>query len=85
LEGFKLDIYIIMINQVGTRTIEENIAKAMAQQKESELALAAQKAELQKQEVAAAKQKAELQKQEVALAKVAAAAALQTKETAGSK
>jgi hypothetical protein len=35
-----------MINQVGTRTIEENIAKAVAQEKESELALAPQKAEL---------------------------------------
>jgi hypothetical protein len=58
-----------MINQAGTRTIEENIAKAMAQEKESELALATQKAESQKQEVAAAKQKAELQKQEVAAAK----------------
>jgi hypothetical protein len=33
-----------MINQVGSRTIEENIAKAMAQQKESEFALATQKA-----------------------------------------
>jgi hypothetical protein len=28
-----------MINQVGTQTIEENIAKAVAQEKESELAL----------------------------------------------
>jgi hypothetical protein len=34
------------INQVGTQPIEENIAKATAQQKESELALATQKAEL---------------------------------------
>jgi hypothetical protein len=48
-----------MINQVGTRTIEGNIAKAMAQEEES-----TQEAESQKEEVAAAKLKAELQKQE---------------------
>jgi hypothetical protein len=50
-----------MINPVGTRTFEDNIAKATTEEEELELALATQKAESQKQEVAA-KQKAELQK-----------------------